>query len=204
MNNLNKIAFVACCLAATSFGIGAGKVKFNEFTIKKTTDSASPMLYQDVFIPANANCVLAGISPGARPHVKVIDGTRTSFTHVKVFSGQMSRGSMQVLMGDGSVRSLSVQIGDPPTARSASQNNLKQMSLAAINFADLGVSLLKPVGGKMQEYRSLLLHGVKVKATDRMDGKPAPEGTVEISYTGLEVVKPILVGMLLPAIQKVR
>jgi hypothetical protein len=32
--------------SATS-GAGAGKIKFNEFTIKKTTDKASPNFYQN-------------------------------------------------------------------------------------------------------------------------------------------------------------
>src|SRR5438445_1011307 len=33
-------------IGSATGGAGAGKVKFNEFTIKKTTDSASPLLRQ--------------------------------------------------------------------------------------------------------------------------------------------------------------
>lgn len=34
-------------IGSATGGAGAGKIKFNEFTIKKTTDSASPAFFQD-------------------------------------------------------------------------------------------------------------------------------------------------------------
>src|SRR5215510_11318742 len=34
-------------IGSATGGAGAGKIKFNEFTIKKTSDSASPSFFQD-------------------------------------------------------------------------------------------------------------------------------------------------------------
>ena len=165
---LNRIAIVACGLAAVTLGATAGKIKFNEFTIKKTTDKASPLMLRDLTVPTGANCVIAGINRGAS-------------SHVKVFSGRMSQAYIQALMGDGSVRFIQVQTGTPPMAPSASQNNLKQMTLAAINFSELRVGLIRPMGaGKVQEYKTVRLLGA------RMTEKSSPPGSALITFTGLE------------------
>ena len=168
MIQFNRIAIVACSLIAVTLGARAGKIKFNEFTIKKTTDKASPLLLRDLTVPTSANCVIAGINRGANPHVKV-------------FSGRMSQGSMQVLMGDGSVRSIQVQVGNPPTVPTASQNNLKQMTLASINFDELRIGLIRPMGaGKVQEYMTIRL--VNARLTERS----SPPGSALITFTGRE------------------
>ena len=168
MNQLNRIAIVACSLMAVTLGATAGKIKFNEFTIKKTTDKASPLMLRDLTVPTGANCVIAGINRGASPHVKV-------------FSGRMSQGAVQVLMGDGSVRSIQVQVGAPPMAPTSSQNNLKQMTLASINFAELRIGLIRPMGaGKVQEYKTVRLLGA------RLTERSSPPGSAVITFSGLE------------------
>jgi type VI protein secretion system component Hcp len=40
-------------IGSATGGAGAGKIKFNEFTIKKTSDSASPAFFQDPSRPSD-------------------------------------------------------------------------------------------------------------------------------------------------------
>lgn len=173
--NISRFSFVAFALFAVTLGASAGKCKFNEFTIKKTSDKASPLMLRDLTIPAGANCVIAAVSYGAN-------------AHVKVFSGRMSQGTMQVLMGDGSVRSIQVQVGAPPMAPSSSQNNLKQMTLASIRFDELRIALIRAMGdGSVKEYKTVRLRGARMRDVERTAaGRPAPEGSALITYSGLE------------------
>lgn len=180
----NRIALVASLVAAATLvaGQGGGKVKFNEFTIKKTTGNASyggaHVLYQDIFIPANANSVIVAAGPGGGPHVKV-------------FSGQLSRPGVGILKSQdggktwsGQTKSIDILLLEPPTSPTASQNNLKQMSLASINFSDTRITLLTHMAdGSVREARTVRLKGVKARAGSK--------GTLTLSFTGLEAVPTI-------------
>jgi type VI protein secretion system component Hcp len=61
----------AALLSATS-GAGAGKVKFNEFTITKKSDSASPMLFQAATRGEAVKLVTVDILEGSRTAPKLM------------------------------------------------------------------------------------------------------------------------------------
>ena len=55
-------------IGSATGGAGAGKIKFNEFTIKKTTDSASPLFFKNCCVGAhNKNVIIEMRKAGGDP-----------------------------------------------------------------------------------------------------------------------------------------
>jgi type VI secretion system secreted protein Hcp len=62
-------------IGSATGGAGAGKVKFNEFTIKKTTDSASPLFFKASTTGKHDNCIVEmdrGNTSEQQPYMTII------------------------------------------------------------------------------------------------------------------------------------
>jgi len=69
LQDFNLGGETAATIGSASAGAGAGKIKFNEFTIKKTTDSASPLFFKNCVAGAHYKTVtLAMRKAGGEQH----------------------------------------------------------------------------------------------------------------------------------------
>jgi hypothetical protein len=109
-----------------------------------------------------------------------------------------------------------------------SGHNLHQLGMGAHQLKELRLGLLKPSGdGQMKEWRTYKFTDVTLKrgVMSQSNGKGSSGGTMTITFTGLEVVPAIgsanggvwkttqyvnpqtgriMIGLLLPAVQKIR
>ena len=70
-------------IGSATGGAGAGKIKFNEFTIKKTSDSASPVFFKNCVVGAHyTNVIITMRKSGGDPQAAVDAFIQWSFDDV--------------------------------------------------------------------------------------------------------------------------
>lgn len=167
MNSLIKASFVVLSfvVAAHIFGQGAGKATFKEFTVTKKTDTvlAFPPTFRGGVTVAAGDVDGDGMEAILKAARK---GQRTQGTFTLTFQGQTTM---------------------PSAAPMRTSNNLKQIGLAAHNYAEMRIGFLKPAGeGEAVEFATFKVYDVTLKR-GVVGSKPA-DGleTMTIAFTGLE------------------
>lgn len=170
MNTLSKVSFVALSIVAAAHLSGQGDAKAapKEFTVTKKTDTI--LAYPTSF------------RGGVNVAVGDVDGDGMNAVLKAARKGQRVQGTFRL--------TFQVQTTAPATRPGASGNNIKQLGLAAHNYAEMRLGFLKPAGeGEAVEFATFKVYDVTLKRG--VIGSSSSEGrgkdTMTISFTGLEV-----------------
>jgi hypothetical protein len=160
-----KYFFTSSAVLATQLAFGQG----------------SHALYQDIFIPANANCVLS-------PAPSLRGATNPARM---VFAGKLDAASQKALMAVSKLPSgktsrqttLTLALMVPPSpAGGPSGNNLKQLTLAVHSYVLIGL-LRNTTDGNFQEHATYRLISARI---DRLPSSAGSPNGVKITFKKLE------------------